>query len=109
MFKIHIQNLEFDTIIGILPLERTTPQKVLIDCAIEYLYEEKKFLDYAQICILIQTLLQSNKYFLIEDALEDICKNIYQEYSQIKTIKLKIIKPQILENADVGVEIFKKY
>lgn len=109
MFKIHIQNLAFQTIIGILPKERTALQKVVIDCEIEYLYEEKKFLDYAQICALIETLFQTNKYFLIEDALSDVCKNIAQNNSQIQTIRLKVMKPEILANADVGVEIFQKY
>ncbi len=109
LFKIFIENLEFQTIVGILPQERITPQKVCINAEITYLYEKEQFVDYAKVCTLIETLFQTKKYLLLEDALEDICNNIYKKYSQIKSIKLKIMKPEILANAQVGVEIFKNY
>jgi 7,8-dihydroneopterin aldolase/epimerase/oxygenase len=109
LYKIFIENLEFETIVGILPNEREQKQKVCINCEIEYIFKKENFIDYAKIATLISSLMKKNQYLLLEEALEDLCCSITNEYPHIKTLKIKIIKPQILPNANVGVEIFKKY
>lgn len=107
--KIYIENLNFDTIIGILEDERTTPQKVYIDSQIEYNYENGDFLNYAHICEFIEIDMKRNSYFLIEDALQEITDKLHIKYPQIRSIILKITKPNILQNAKVAVEIFRNY
>jgi len=38
--KVHIQDLRFQTIIGILDFERVKPQEVIINLELEYNYED---------------------------------------------------------------------
>jgi dihydroneopterin aldolase len=105
---IHIQNLTFDTIIGILDFERTTPQKVIVDIDIEYKFDDK-FIDYSIITKLIQDSMNKHKFLLIEDALLWLKDAIVSKYPQIKSLDIKITKPQILSNCSVGVSNFWKF
>jgi dihydroneopterin aldolase len=108
MYKIIIENLEFDTIIGILPSEREKTQKVSVDCEIEY-ENKDNFIDYAKVCEIIENMMKEKKFLLIEDALETIEETLKEEFPQMKSLKLKIQKPEILRNALTGVEILRKY
>lgn len=105
---IHIQNLTFDTIIGILDFERTTPQKVIVDIDIEYEFDDE-FIDYSIITKLIQDSMNEHKFLLIEDALLWLKDTIVSKYPQIKSLDIKITKPQILSNCSVGVSNFWKF
>lgn len=105
---IHIQNLTFDTIIGILDFERTTPQKVIVDIDIEYEFDDE-FIDYSIITKLIQDSMNEHKFLLIEDALLSLKDTIVSKYPQIKSLDIKITKPQILSNCSVGVSNFWKF
>jgi len=107
-YKILIENLEFEAIIGILPEERKKTQKVLVNAEIEYENKEK-YIDYAEVCNLIENLMKEKKFLLIEDALKLIENELSVKYPQMKSLKLKIQKPEILKNALVGVEILRKY
>ena len=105
-FRIIIEDLEFEAIIGILDFERTTPQKVLVNVKISY---EGEFVDYAEVCKIIETKMQEEKFLLIEDALEFFADFLKIKFPQIKEIYLYIKKPKILKNALVGAEILRKY
>ena len=107
-YRIIIENLEFEAIIGILPEERKKAQKVLVNAEIEY-EDKENFIDYAEVCKIIENLMKEKKFLLIEDALEAIECVLLEKYPQIKSLKLKIQKPEILKNALVGVEILRKY
>ena len=107
-YRIIIENLEFEAIIGILSHERKETQKVLVNAEIEYEGKEN-FIDYAKVCEIIENLMKEKKFLLIEDALEAIECILSEKYPQIKSLKLKIQKPEILKNALVGVEILRKY
>ena len=102
--KIEIFELSFDTIIGILPFERKTPQRVIIDLSFEYDFKNGEFIDYSKVSAKIEKMMQKNKYKLIEDALLDIKKELKKKY-KIKKLKLSIKKPNILNNCIVGVSI----
>ena len=102
MYKIGIKNLEFDAIVGILESEREKAQKVIVDCKISY-KKEKEFLDYAKIADFIQTFIQKKRFLLLEDALDEVSKSLQNDYPSIKKIKLKITKPNILDNCQVSV------
>lgn len=102
--KVEILDLTFDTIIGILPFERKTPQKVIINLSFKYSFKDGEFIDYSLVAKDIQKLMQKNKYKLIEDALLDIKKELKKSY-KIKKLKLSIKKPTILDNCVVGVSI----
>ena len=105
-FRIIIENLTFETIIGILDFERNTPQKVVINSKILY---EGEFVDYAKVCEIIEKNMKEKKFELIEDALEFLIDKLKKEFPQIKEIFLQIKKPTILKNAEIGVEVLRKF
>ena len=104
MYKIYIENLTFEAIIGIDKLERMKTQKVVCDVEIGY-EKEENFLDYKEIGILIKSDIVDNRYYLIEDALDSVVKKLIESYSEIKSLKLKITKPEILPNCTVGASL----
>ncbi len=107
--KIYIDDLKIDAIIGILEEERTTPQRLIVNVVIEYHRESDYFINYAHVVELIQERLQNKRYGLLEDAIKDIMLHLKEDYLPIKSIKMKISKPDILENCVVGVELFTQY
>lgn len=101
--QILIKDLTFETIVGILEVERHTPQKVIVHAKIDYTYEAEHFIDYAKVCTFFETEMNQMCYFLLEDALNDLSQKLKVFYPQIRKMKLKIFKPDILPNAMVGV------
>ncbi len=104
-----IEGLTFKTIIGILEHERTSAQKVTVSTEITYSKHDDSFINYAEVTSLIKEQMQEEKYLLVEDALEGLCSGIKEKYLEIESIKLKILKPDILDDCVVGVEVFKIY
>jgi len=102
--KIFIEDLEFETILGILESERLTPQKISIVCTIEYAYTQNEFINYAEVARLIEETMIKKKFFLIEEALEFISKALKSTFPLIRELTLNIRKPNILSNCTVGVE-----
>jgi len=102
---IHIEKLEIVAIIGILDFERINKQKIIVDARIDYYYQENQFINYAEVISIIETMIISKKYKLLEDALNDITKKIIEHYSQIIKLNLKISKPNIIKNARVALSL----
>lgn len=99
-----IENLTFDSIIGIMEAERVTPQKVIIDCIITYQYTHDTFINYAQVSEHIQNSIQKNEFFLIEEALQSLGSSLKKAFPSISTLSLTLRKPDILGNCTVGVQ-----
>lgn len=99
---INIEDLKFQTIIGILDFERTSPQDVLINVEIEYDYKNE-YINYADITTFITSQMIEKKFLLIEDALSSLSKKLKKEFSLINTLNLKITKPSILPDCRVSV------
>ena len=108
MFSIIIKDFSFDTIIGVLDFERVTPQKVIVNCEITYEYNGE-YLDYAKVSEIIKNILQNKQFEVLEDSLDYICSYLKNEYLNINSINLEILKPEILENMVVGAKIIKNY
>jgi len=108
LFSIVIKDFSFDTIIGVLDFERVTPQKVIVNIEISYNYENK-YLDYAKVSEIIKNILQNKKFEILEDSLDYICSYLKNEYPNIISINLEILKPNILKNMVVGAKILKNY
>jgi len=106
---IHIDALIFNTIIGLLDFERITPQEVNINLEASYEYTNGSFINYADIVTLIENELQVKKYKLLEDALLGLKREIYTKYPQIKTLKIKISKPNILSNCSVALSNYWEF
>ena len=105
---IHIESFAFETIIGILDFERISKQKVIVDLELDYFYSDGQFINYVDILTLIENLFHSNKYELLEDALEEIRDELLEKHSSIVKIHLKISKPTIIENAIVALSLVWK-
>lgn len=100
---IEIEALEFNTIIGLLDFERITPQKVRVDLELDYNYTNKNFINYADLVIIIKNNIITKKYELLEDALIDLEKEIIKTYKNIERLKIKITKPDILDDCIVSI------
>ena len=105
MLKINIEDLAFDCIIGILPHEREKAQKVIINISFEYFYKDdgSNFIDYSIVVSMVEQYMIENKFKLIEDAILYIRKKLKSEFD-MKNLKIKISKPNILPNCVVSVE-----
>lgn len=101
--QIIIENLTFETIVGILEKERHAPQKVILHVKISYDYLGDNVIDYANISTFLETEMNQMHYLLLEDALTDLSQKLKILYPQMSKIKLKIFKPDILPNTMAGV------
>jgi len=99
---IHIEDLKFQCIIGILNFERITPQDVIINVTLDYEYKNE-FINYADIVQIIKEMMLNEKFKLIEEALNSINLKLTKEYKAIKSLDLKITKPSILPDCRVSV------
>lgn len=99
---IHVEDLKFQCIIGILDFERVTPQDVIINMIIKYDYQNE-FINYANIVQITKELMIKSEFLLIEDALESLNLKLIKEFTSIKTLDLKITKPSILPDCKVSV------
>ncbi|MFP6013644.1 dihydroneopterin aldolase [Helicobacter pylori] len=103
---VHIHNLVFETILGILEFERLKPQKISVDLDLFYTQlPSKAYLDYMEIQELIQKMMQEKQYLLIEDALKDLSHALKTCYSGISELYLKISKLEISPNSQVGASV----
>ncbi|GAA8615771.1 dihydroneopterin aldolase [Helicobacter pylori] len=107
---VHIHNLVFETILGILEFERLKPQKISVNMDLFYTeLPNKAYLDYIEIQELIQKMMQEKQYLLIEDALKDLSHVLKTRYSGISELHLKISKLEISPNSQVGASVKIRY
>ncbi len=104
MYTIYIEDLKLEAIIGVLDFERKKPQPIVAECIIEYRREGEDFIDYAKVSHLIEEMLVKGQYFLIEDALDEIVLRLKDRFFSIKSVSLKLTKPEILTNCRVSVK-----
>ena len=100
---IHIEDLTFDVIIGLLDFERDKPQRVVINLEASYEYSDNKFIDYADMVLLIQNELKEKRYELLENALLGLKEVLYTTYPHLQALSLKISKPDILADCTVSL------
>jgi dihydroneopterin aldolase len=102
--RIYLEDFQFQTIIGILPFEREEKQRVVVNLIADYDYKSGVFIDYVQLRDFIKETMDNEKFGLLEDAIEKISCLIYGKFP-VKYLKLKISKPDILDDVDVALEI----
>lgn len=103
MMTVEIRDLTFECIIGILDFERDTVQKVIVDTVIDYAYEPGSFIDYSAVAAQIKNCMVSERFGLVEEALETISDVLKSEFPSIKSLFLTISKPDILPDCRVCV------
>ncbi len=106
--RIHIEDLKFQCIIGILDFEREKPQNVIINLTIDYEFKDD-FINYADVTALLKSDMINKKFLLIEDAIKSLHEKIKKEFPLINRVDLKITKPSILPDAKVSVSDIKNY
>ncbi|GAA8406873.1 FolB domain-containing protein [Helicobacter pylori] len=103
---VHIHNLVFETILGILEFERLKPQKISVNLDLFYTeLPNKAYLDYMEIQEIIQNTMREKQYLLIEDALKDLSHVLKTRYKEITELFLKISKLEISPNSQVGASV----
>ncbi|MBM0605345.1 FolB domain-containing protein [Helicobacter pylori] len=103
---VHIHNLVFETILGILEFERLKPQKISVNVNLFYTeLPNKAYLDYMEIQEIIQNTMREKQYLLIEDALKDLSQILKTRYKEITELYLKISKLEISPNSQVGASV----
>ncbi|GAA7465188.1 dihydroneopterin aldolase [Helicobacter pylori] len=103
---VHVHNLVFEAILGILEFERLKPQKISVNLDLFYTQlPSKAYLDYMEIQELIQKMMQEKQYLLIEDALKDLSQALKTRYNEISDLYLKISKLEISPNSQVGASV----
>ena len=100
---IHIEDLTFDVIIGLLDFERDRPQRVIINLEASYNYENDLFIDYADMVMLMKEELKVKRYELLENALIDLKDLLTTRYPELQTLSLKLSKPDILPECTVSL------
>ena len=72
LYCLEIEDLRFETIVGILESERVNKQEVRINAKIHYRYDEG-YLDYVRVVECIQDTICANAYGLLEELIEGVC------------------------------------
>lgn len=101
-YCLEIEDLRFCAIVGILESERTREQEVLINAKIHYHYD-RSYLDYVRVVECVQDTICANAYGLLEELIDDVCRELYARFPMITHIDFHIAKPQILSHCRVGV------
>ncbi len=99
---IHVEDLKFQCIIGILDFERVKAQDVIVNITIDY-NNKNGFINYADVAEIIKKDMIKSEFLLIEDALDNLNLKLIKEYPSIKSLYLKITKPSILPDCKVSV------
>ena len=105
---IHIENLKFQSIIGILDFERVTPQDIIINLTIDYQYKNN-FINYAKVAEILKKDMIESKFLLIEDALNHFSTKLKKEFPLIENFSIKISKPSILPDCSVSLSNTYKF
>ena len=100
--RIHIEELAFQTIIGILDFERKKAQDLIVNLTIDYNYTDQ-FINYAEVCECIKNHTITSQFLLIEEALDSLSKTLKEKFPLIEVLYLKITKPSILTDCKVSV------
>lgn len=100
--KIRIEDLHVEAIIGVLPQERITPQKLLL--TLEFVTHTPTqdnittVVDYAKIAAYITEYVSNSQYQLLEFLADQLLQAIQQQFS-IQILYLQITKPNAIANA----------
>jgi len=109
-----IKDFIINEIIGIRKHEKINKQKIIFNIVIDVnkntLPDENNIssiVDYEKITNKLENLTKYKNYNFLESLAEDSFKEIFED-KRINSIKIKIEKPDAIENAkSVGVEVFK--
>jgi dihydroneopterin aldolase len=116
MDKIHIEGLEVLALIGLYDWEREHQQRLIVDVELSadlsmaaQTDDVDNTLNYAQIAQGISEFAARSEFKLIEALASHMVDWLLQTFPMLKTVRLKLSKPDILANAkNVAVEFTKE-
>lgn len=100
-----IKDYEFETIIGMLDFERVNEQKVRINAE----FKSAGFIDYVEVIEFIEMIYNEHKFQTVENSLEICSQKLKEKFNSLKSLKMEILKTEILKNALVGARIELEY
>ena len=111
---IFIKQLRIETIVGILPRERITPQPIFLDVklSVDVRTPAKTgdildACDYTALADQVAAFIIEQKFLLIETLAEDVAELILRDF-KVEKVLLTVSKPNAVSAADcVGVEILR--
>ena len=115
MDQVFIRNLTVDCIVGVLPRERVTRQKIELDIGMAYdcrpagLSDDlADALDYAQVSSAVTPFVEQSEFFLIEKIADETAQLILNQFP-VKAVRIALRKPAaIMNTACVGITIERK-
>ncbi|WP_149724508.1 dihydroneopterin aldolase [Campylobacter concisus] len=96
-----IKDYKFETIIGMLDFERVTKQEVQMNLEIC----SASFIDYVLIIDFVKNFYNERQFQSVEESLEETSKALKEKFGSLTSLKMEILKTEILPNAVVGAKI----
>jgi dihydroneopterin aldolase len=111
---VFIKQLHVETIVGILPQERITPQPILLDITLSVdtrtpakTGDIADACDYSTMAVQVSAFIIEQQFQLLETLAEDVAALILRDF-QVEEVLLRVSKPKAVAAADcVGVEILR--
>jgi FolB domain-containing protein len=98
-----LKNLKLQSIIGIHPDERQSPQDLLVDLELDCDFRKaakddgvESTVDYEQLALSLKNWAMAQKFKLIETFAEKACLLIFENWKTIKRCKIKVKKPSAI-------------
>lgn len=98
-----IEGLSFEAIIGVYEDERQNPQKVVVDAKLNYNYNNGVYIDYERVKNLIKDIVIKKKFYLLEDAIVEIKRELTSSYPQLVSLSIGITKSEIFDDCQVKI------
>ena len=106
MYKVIIDNLHVDTIIGLYKSERKIEQRISFDiemdidiCDAAKTDDINKTIDYVTISNQVLVFTQKHKFFLIETLVVRLLRYLLDNHSLINSLTVTVRKPLAIKNA----------
>ena len=96
-----IKDYKFETIIGMLDFERVTKQEVQMNLE----FCSTSFIDYVLIIDFVKNFYNERQFQSVEESLEETSKALKEKFSSLTSLKMEILKTEILPNVVVGAKI----
>ena len=103
---IELERLEIDCIVGILPFERTTEQKVFLDVSMDLDFapaaaseQVSDTVDYTEIARDLTELVRSSRYQLIETMAVECSRLVLERHPVVQRAAVSVHKPAAVPQA----------
>ncbi|MEA1988631.1 MAG: dihydroneopterin aldolase [Pseudomonadota bacterium] len=116
MDTVFIEGLKTQAIIGIYDWERENRQPLIFDIDMDLPISQAAQTDdiedtvnYKQVSDEVIALVTESRHELLETLCEEICQHILNNHNAVQLIRLKVSKPQAVEETDtVGLKITRQ-